>query len=93
MLGVSILPTLGLIFDFEIVPTVWILPINFRFVRPSGFRGEVFRNQPIRNKNCLWWPSLLKEWDEMSNVYREPSINASYQVSFIWPSGFREDFF
>ena len=30
----------------------------------------------------------------MSNLYRGPSIDASYQVWFIWPSGFRgEDFF
>ena len=29
----------------------------------------------------------------MSNLNRGPSIDASYQVSFIWPSGFgREDF-
>jgi F-type H+-transporting ATPase subunit b len=26
----------------------------------SGLRGEdLFRNQPIRKKNCLWRPSLL----------------------------------
>jgi hypothetical protein len=28
------------------------------------------KNQPIRNKNCLW--------DGMSNLYREPSIDASH---------------
>ena len=39
-----------------------------------------FRNRPIRNKNCLWWPCLLMDRDKMSNVYREPSIDASYQV-------------
>jgi hypothetical protein len=28
----------------------------------SGFRGEdFFRNQPIRNKNGLWWPCLLTD--------------------------------
>ena len=57
-------------------------------------RRRFFRNQPIRNKNCLWWPCLLTDRDEMSNLYREPSIDASYQLSVIWPSGFRgEDFF
>ena len=40
-----------------------------------------FRNEPIRNKNCLWWPCLLTDQDEMSNLYREPSIDASYQDS------------
>ena len=31
---------------------------------------DFFRNQPIRNKNCLWWPCLIG-----------PAIDASYQVS------------
>jgi hypothetical protein len=44
-------------------------------------RRRFFRNQPIRNKNCLWQPYLLTYWDEMSNLYRRPSIDASYQVS------------
>jgi hypothetical protein len=44
-------------------------------------RRRFFRNQPIRNKNGLWWPCLLTDRDEMSNVYRRPSIDASYQVS------------
>ena len=30
---------------------------------------------------CLWWPCLLMDWDEMSIIYRGPSIDASYQVS------------
>jgi hypothetical protein len=44
-------------------------------------RRRFFRNQPIRNKNGLWWPCLLTDRDEMSNLYRGPSIDASYQVS------------
>jgi hypothetical protein len=43
-------------------------------------RRRIFRNQPIRNKNCLWWPCLLTDQDEMSNLYRGPSKDASYQV-------------
>jgi hypothetical protein len=43
-------------------------------------RRRFFRNQPIRNKNDLWWPCLLTNRDEMSNLYRGPSIDASYQV-------------
>jgi hypothetical protein len=39
------------------------------------------RNQPIRNKNCLWRPCLLTDRDEINNLYRGPSIDASYQVS------------
>ena len=45
------------------------------------FRGEdFFRNRPIRNKNCLWWPCLLMNRDEMSNLHRGPAIDASHQV-------------
>ena len=44
-------------------------------------RRRLFRNQPIRNKNGLWRPCLLTDRDKISNLYREPSINASYQVS------------
>jgi hypothetical protein len=29
----------------------------------------------------LWWPCLLTDPDEMSTFNREPSIDASYQVS------------
>jgi hypothetical protein len=56
-------------------------PTKFQFTWQSGFRGEVFRNQPIRNKNCLWQPCLLTDRDEMSNLNRGPSMDASYQVS------------
>jgi hypothetical protein len=40
-----------------------------------------FRNQPIKNKNDLWWPCLLTDRDEMSILDRGPFIDASYQVS------------
>ena len=41
----------------------------------------IFRNQPISNKNCLWWTCLLTDRDEMSNLYRGLSIAVTYQVS------------
>ena len=44
-------------------------------------RRRLFRYQSIRNKNCLWWPCLLTDWDEMSNRNRGLSIDASFQVS------------
>ena len=110
-----------------------MLPTKFRFIWPSGFRGEVFqkstnqkqewpvasmfvnrsgrneqslqrtchrcflpsfgsfgqavseekifKNRPIRNKNCLQRPCLLMDRDKISNLQRGPSIDASYQVS------------
>ena len=44
-------------------------------------RRRYFRNRPIWNKNCLWQPCLLTNRDEISNLYRGPTIDASYQVS------------
>jgi len=33
------------------------------------FQGRrFFRNQPIRNKNCLWRPCFLTDRDKMSNL-------------------------
>jgi hypothetical protein len=46
------------------------------------FQGKkIFRNQQTRNKHCLWQPSFLTEWDEISNLYRGPSIYAVYQIA------------
>ena len=69
-----------------------MLPTKFRLIWPSGFREDFFINRPIRNKNCLWCPCLLTDQDEMCNLYRGPSINASYKVSVHLFKGFREDF-
>jgi hypothetical protein len=44
-------------------------------------RRRFFKNRPIRNKNCLWRPCLLMDQDEMSKLYRGPSIDASHQIS------------
>jgi hypothetical protein len=43
-------------------------------------RRRFFKNWPIRNKYCLWRQCLLTDRDEMSNLYRGPSIDAFYQV-------------
>ena len=57
-------------------------PIKFRFIWPSGFRADIFfRNQPIRNKNCLWRPRLFMNRDKISKLKRGPFIDASYQDS------------
>ena len=54
-----------------------LIHLGRRFQRRRFF----FRNQPIRNKNGLWRPCWLMDRDEMSNLYRGPSIDTSYQVS------------
>jgi hypothetical protein len=43
-------------------------------------------------KNCLWWPCLLMNRDKMSNLYREPSIDASYHVSVHLAKRFQRKF-
>jgi hypothetical protein len=54
------------------------------------FQRRRFLNiSQIRNKNCLWWPCLLMDWDEISNLYRGPAIDASYQVSVHLAKGFQ----
>ena len=44
-------------------------------------RKSFYRNRPIRNKHRLWRSCLLTDQNEMSNPYREPSIDAFYQIS------------
>jgi hypothetical protein len=64
------------------------------FLLTVYYNGEdFFRNEPIRNKNCLWRPCLLTDWDEMSNLYSGPAIDASYQVSVHLAKRFRRRFF
>ena len=50
---------------------------------------KIFKNRTIRNKNCLWRPCLLMDPHEMSNHYRGPSIDASYQDSIHLDEGFQ----
>jgi hypothetical protein len=53
------------------------------FLPSFGSFGQTIsaKNQPIRNKNRLWQPCLLTDRVKMSNLYKGPSIDASYQVS------------
>ena len=58
-----------------------MLPTTFQFIWPNGFRGKYIFNRPIRINNCLWWPCLLTDQDEMCYLYRGHSIDTTYQVS------------
>ena len=55
-------------------------------------KRRLFRNQPIGNKNCLWWPCLLTDHDEMSNLYRGHAIRPNQLVRevFMFASKFAE---
>jgi predicted pyridoxine 5'-phosphate oxidase superfamily flavin-nucleotide-binding protein len=52
-------------------------------------RRRLKKNRPIRNKNCLWGPCLLMDRNEISNLYRGPSIDAAYQVLVHLAEGFQ----
>jgi hypothetical protein len=45
-----------------------VLPPSFGSFGQAVSEKKIFRNQLTRNKNCLWQPCLLTDWD------------ASYQV-------------
>jgi hypothetical protein len=66
-----------------------MLPTTFWFIWPSGFRGEDLKKSANQKQNCLWQPCLLMDRDKMSNLYRGPSIDASYQVSVHLAKGFQ----
>jgi hypothetical protein len=48
-----------------------------------SFRFDPLTNMAVIGNSCffLWWPCLLMDQDKMSILYREHSIDASYQVS------------
>jgi hypothetical protein len=59
-----------------------MLPTKFRFIWPSGFRGEdILEIGQSQTRIACSGHCLLMDWDEMSNLYRGPSIDASCQVS------------
>jgi hypothetical protein len=78
-------PLAILVSDWSISKNSSLKPLSRKHLwkilyKECSFR-RFFRNRPIRNKNCLWRSCLLTDRDEMSNLYRGPSIDASYQVS------------
>ena len=48
--------------------------LSFGSFYQSVSEEKIFKNRPIRNKNCLWQPCLQVDQDEMSNLYRGHSL-------------------
>ena len=66
-----------------------MLPTKFRFIWKSSFRGEELKKiGQSETKSRLWRPCLLMDRDEISSLYRGPSIDASYQVLVHLAEGF-----
>ena len=56
-------------------------------------KRRFFRDQPIRNMNCLWRPCLFTDRNQMNNLYRVLPRTLPTKFRFIWQKGFRgEDF-
>jgi hypothetical protein len=47
-----------------------------RFLRKS-----CFRNRPIRNKNCWWWPYLLMDHDPLTNMATTAILVSDWSIS------------
>ena len=71
-----------------------MLPTKFQFIWTSGYRGEdsLEINQSETRIAC-GGHGLLTDRDEMSNLYRGPAIDASYQVSVHLAKRFQRRFF
>ena len=61
--------------------------------RFQGRRFLEIDQSAIRNKSCLWRPCLLTDQNKVSNLYRGPSIDASYRVSADMAKRFQSRFF
>jgi hypothetical protein len=55
-----------------------MLPTKFRFIWPSGFRGEDFSKSTNQKQDSPVVAMFVN--GKMSNLYRGPPIDASYQV-------------
>ena len=58
-----------------------MLPTKFRFIWPSVFRGEESKKSADQKQESPVAAMFVMDRDGMSNLYRGPSIDASYQVS------------
>ena len=58
-----------------------MLPTNFRYIRPNSFRGEEVLKSANQKQESPVAAMFVNESGRMSNLYRGPSIDASYQVS------------
>ena len=66
-----------------------MLHTKFRFIWPSGFRGEDFKKSANQKQELPVAARFVNGSGKMSNLYKGPSINASYQVSIHLAEGFQ----
>jgi hypothetical protein len=69
----------GSIYGSSSLKSAHFIMIHYQTWPPQA----ILVSDSIRNKNCMWWPCLLTDRDEKSNLHRGHSIDASYQVSVV----------
>jgi hypothetical protein len=67
-----------------------MLPTKFRFIWLSSFRGEDFKISANQKKELPVAAMFVNGSEQMSNIYKRPSIDASYQVSVHLAEGFQK---
>ena len=58
-----------------------MLSTKFRFIWPSGFRGEDFKKSANQKQELIVAAMFVNGSGRYEQIYRRPSIDASYQVS------------
>ena len=66
-----------------------MLPTKFRFIWPSGFRGEIFLKWANQKQELPVVAMFVNGSGQNGHLYRRPSIDASYQVSVHLAGGFQ----
>ena len=66
-----------------------MLPIKFRFIWPSGFRGEDLKKSANQKKELPVAAMFVNGSEQNEHIYKRPSIDASYQVSVHLAEGFQ----
>ena len=66
-----------------------MVPTKFRFICPSGFRGEDLKKSANQKQELRVAAMFVNGRDKMSILYKGPSIDASYQVSVHLAQGFQ----
>jgi hypothetical protein len=69
------------------------LSINFRFIYPSGLRGKEFLKSANQKQESPVVAMFANGSGRISNIYRGPSTDASYQVSVHLAKRFQRRFF
>ena len=66
-----------------------MLPTKFRFIWLSGFRGEDFFQSANQKQELPVATMFVNGLGQNKQIYRGPSIDASYHVSVHLAEGFR----